>query len=71
MVGNESSVDIATPENLERLVEIGNNLLEKPVSRVNFETGQHEAIQGEGTNSEALTQFAKLLSQERKIRLAK
>ena len=68
MCGEESSVDIATKKNLERLVEIGNLLLQKPVSRVNLETGRYEAIENEGTNEEALTRFAKLLSEERKLR---
>ncbi|KAK2967545.1 hypothetical protein RJ640_030416, partial [Escallonia rubra] len=49
-------------------IQIGNKLLEKPVSRVNVETGVFEAVEGEGTNSEALTRFAKLLSDERKLR---
>ncbi|KAF9622477.1 hypothetical protein IFM89_031881, partial [Coptis chinensis] len=35
----ESSVDIATKENLDNLVVIGERLLKKPVSRVNLETG--------------------------------
>ncbi|KAL5557084.1 hypothetical protein UlMin_039320 [Ulmus minor] len=68
LIGNESSVDIATPENLQRLVEVGNKLLDKPVSRVNMETGIYEKIEGEGTNAEALSHFAKLLSEERKSR---
>ncbi|XP_059623825.1 patatin-like protein 3 [Cornus florida] len=66
--GNLSSVDIATKENLEGLVKIGENLLKKPVSRINMETGQFEAVEGEGTNEEALRHFAKLLSDERKFR---
>ncbi|KAF4380762.1 hypothetical protein F8388_017116 [Cannabis sativa] len=70
LVGAESSVDVATTENLQRLVEIGNKLLEKPISRVNLETGKYQPIQGEGTNAQALTHFAKLLSQERKLRLS-
>ncbi|KAM6591444.1 hypothetical protein CsatA_014049 [Cannabis sativa] len=69
LVGNESSVDIATTENLQRLVDIGTKLLEKPVSRVNLETGKYEIVEGEGTNAEALLNFAKLLSKERKSRL--
>nr|GMN23960.1 hypothetical protein TIFTF001_051336 [Ficus carica]GMN24152.1 hypothetical protein TIFTF001_051353 [Ficus carica] len=71
LIGDESSVDIATTENLQRLVEIGKKLLEKPVSRVCLETGRCEAIQGEDTNAEALTKFAKLLSEERKLRATK
>ncbi|XP_027078551.2 patatin-like protein 2 [Coffea arabica] len=70
LTGDASSVDVATTENMETLVQIGNSLLQKPVSRVNLETGRSEAVQGEGTNEEALTQFAKLLSDERKLRLA-
>ncbi|EXC24872.1 Patatin group A-3 [Morus notabilis] len=68
LTGNESSVDVSTEENLKRLVEIGKEMLEKPVSRVNLETGKYETAEGEGTNAEALTEFAKLLSEERKHR---
>ncbi|KAK3023971.1 hypothetical protein RJ639_042861 [Escallonia herrerae] len=68
LTGDAASVDIATKENMDALVQIGNKLLEKPVSRVNVETGMFEAVEGEGTNSEALTRFAKLLSDERKLR---
>ncbi|XP_062075389.1 patatin-like protein 2 [Humulus lupulus] len=69
LVGDESSVDMATTENLQRLVEIGNNLLKKPVSRVDLETGKCQTINGEGTNAQALTHFAKLLSDQRKLRM--
>ncbi|KAK4584543.1 hypothetical protein RGQ29_022312 [Quercus rubra] len=68
LTGDASSVDIATTENLQRLVEIGKELLKRPVSRVNLETGRFEKIEGEGTNEEALTYFAKLLAEERKRR---
>lgn len=70
LTGDASSVDIATTNNMEALAAIGNELLEKPVSRVNLDTGLFEPVVGEGTNSDALTRFAKLLSDERKIRLA-
>lgn len=70
LTGDASSFDVATTENLQDLVQIGNNLLKKPVSRMNLETGRSEVVQGEGTNEEALTQFAKMLSDERKLRLA-
>jgi hypothetical protein len=66
--GEAASVDIATRENLERLVEIGKELLKKPVSRVNLDTGMFEEIKDEGTNEEALTHFAQLLVEERKFR---
>ena len=53
-----------------RLEDIGKELLKKPVSRVNLETGRFEKIEGEGegTNEEALANFAKLLVEERKFR---
>ncbi|KAM7510349.1 hypothetical protein LguiB_009224 [Lonicera macranthoides] len=70
LTGDTSSVDVATTENLNALVEIGNKLLEKSVSRVNLETGMFEAVEGEGTNAEALTRFAQILSEERKLRQA-
>lgn len=68
LTGDTSSVDIATEENLNRLVEIGEALIKKPLSRVNLETGRFEEVKGEGTNEEALTRFAKLLCEERKLR---
>lgn len=54
LTGTVSSVDLATKENLDKLVEIGENLLKKPVSRVNLETGFFEPIENGGTNEEAL-----------------
>ncbi|KAG6508299.1 patatin-like protein 2 [Zingiber officinale] len=67
-----ASVDNSTKENLNNLVRIGENLLEKPVSRVNLETGQSEpVVDGKGgtkSNKERLVQFAKKLSNERKRR---
>jgi len=69
LTGDASSVDVATTENLQSLVEIGKELLKKPVSRVNLDTGKFEEIEGEGTNEEVLANFAKLLAEERKFRL--
>ncbi|KAJ9166201.1 hypothetical protein P3X46_020983 [Hevea brasiliensis] len=68
--GIESSVDIATRDNLENLVKVGERLLKKPVSKVNLETGTFEPT-NQGTNEEALKRFAKLLSQEKQVRLAR
>ncbi|KAF8405080.1 hypothetical protein HHK36_009977 [Tetracentron sinense] len=68
LTGDAASVDIATKENLLNLVQIGNDLLKKPVSRVNLETGKFEELQGAGTNEEALTRFAQRLSEERRLR---
>ncbi|KAF5176401.1 Patatin [Thalictrum thalictroides] len=64
----ESSADIATTENLNNLVQIGENLLKKPVSKMNLDTGVSEPVADGGTNEEALVRFAKLLSDERKLR---
>ncbi|KAG2635501.1 hypothetical protein PVAP13_2NG359203 [Panicum virgatum] len=71
--GTLSSVDVATKENLEKLASIGDALLKKPVSRVNLETGQMVPAyrSTEMTNEEALKRFAKLLSDERRIRWAR
>ncbi|KAE9457127.1 hypothetical protein C3L33_10966, partial [Rhododendron williamsianum] len=54
--------------NLDKLVKIGESLLKKPVSRVNLETGLSEPVKACGTNEEALKKFAKLLSDERRLR---
>ncbi|CAL4986537.1 unnamed protein product [Urochloa decumbens] len=68
LMGHTSSVDIATKENMEALIGIGKELLKKPVSRVNIDTGKYEAVAGEGTNEDALARFAMMLSEERKLR---
>ncbi|KAK1383320.1 Patatin [Heracleum sosnowskyi] len=70
LIGNTSSVDIATPNNMAALAKIGNKLLKKSVGRVNIEIGLFEPVVGEGSNAGALTRFAKLLCDERKVRLA-
>lgn len=56
MSGITSSVDIATKENLDDLVKIGEELLKKRVSRVNLDTGIFEPSNHE-TNEEALTRY--------------
>ncbi|KAL8110305.1 hypothetical protein AgCh_026144 [Apium graveolens] len=68
LTGTDSSVDISTKENLKKLVRIGENLLKKPVSRINLHNGAHEQVENSGTNEEELRRFAKLLSQERRLR---
>ncbi|GLU04309.1 hypothetical protein SLE2022_214630 [Rubroshorea leprosula] len=68
LTGKESSVDIATKKNLNKLVQIGENLLRKPVSRVNLETGLSEPVEKDVTNAEARKKFGKLLSDERMLR---
>ncbi|KAF8023120.1 hypothetical protein BT93_F0577 [Corymbia citriodora subsp. variegata] len=68
--GTVASVDIATKKNLNDLVRTGEALLKKPVSKVDLETGGGEAHNPE-TNEEALRRFAKMLSYERQLRLAR
>ncbi|KAK8571317.1 hypothetical protein V6N13_103449 [Hibiscus sabdariffa] len=65
-----ASVDISTEENLNNLVKTGKELLKKPVSRVNLETGKFEPIK-KYTNGEALIRLAKELSEEKAKRLRK
>uniref|UniRef100_A0A453IV79 Patatin n=1 Tax=Aegilops tauschii subsp. strangulata TaxID=200361 RepID=A0A453IV79_AEGTS len=69
--GDTSSVDVSTPENLNRLVEVGKALLKRSVCRVNVETGKTVPDDNRGTNEEELISFARMLSQERKARLQK
>ncbi|KAJ9674464.1 hypothetical protein PVL29_023797 [Vitis rotundifolia] len=66
--GTDASVDVTTKENLGNLVKIGETLLKKPVSRVNLETGLSVPVENGGTNEEALKRFAKLLSDEKRLR---
>ncbi|KAJ0086409.1 hypothetical protein Patl1_09007 [Pistacia atlantica] len=65
LTGNESSMDIATKKNLESLVGIGERLLKKPVTKVNFETRVCEPCH-KGTNEEALISFAEILSKDKR-----
>ncbi|EOA17978.1 hypothetical protein CARUB_v10006413mg [Capsella rubella] len=66
--GDLGSVDISTEKNMEGLIEVGEALLKKRVSRVNLETGHYQPISDNVTNEEALKRFAKVLSDERKLR---
>ncbi|KAH0971412.1 hypothetical protein GBA52_023568 [Prunus armeniaca] len=66
--GNLASADKATQENLENLVEVGNQLLQKPISTMDLDTGLYEPVENGGTNQQALQRFAKLLSDEKKLR---
>lgn len=68
--GELSSVDVSTKSNLEQLVAVGEELLKKPVSRVNLDTGAVYAVDEE-TNEDALRRFARQLSEERHLRLLK
>eukprot|EP00256_Glycine_max_P066499 XP_025981094.1 patatin-like protein 2 isoform X2 [Glycine max] len=68
LIGDMSSVDMATEKNLNDLVKVGESLLKKPVSKVNLKTGVYEPVKSYETNEEALKGFAKILSQERRLR---
>ncbi|CAN6206107.1 unnamed protein product [Urochloa humidicola] len=68
--GTAATVDVATEENMEELVRIGEGMLGKTVSRVDMETGKPVPVPEEGTNADALARFAKKLSDERKARAA-
>nr|GME14954.1 patatin-like protein 1 [Ipomoea batatas] len=70
LTGALSSMDEATKENLGNLVRVGENLLRKPVFKVDIHTGEYKPVNNGGTNMEALQKFAKLLSDERKLRLS-
>lgn len=52
---------------MKRLEEIGMKLLKEQVSRVDLETGRFQKIEGGDTNEEALADFAKQLSQQKKL----
>ncbi|XP_061341407.1 patatin-like protein 3 [Gastrolobium bilobum] len=69
--GDLTSADIATKENLDNLVKVGEQLLKKTVARINLDTGLYEPVQDKGTNEEELKRFAKSLSEERKLRKSK
>ncbi|KAG8375430.1 hypothetical protein BUALT_Bualt10G0099200 [Buddleja alternifolia] len=68
LTGVTSSVDVTTKQNLNDLVNIGQNLLKAQVSRVNLQTGNSDPIPNGGTNEDALKKFAKILSDEQKLR---
>ncbi|KAF3339438.1 hypothetical protein FCM35_KLT16909 [Carex littledalei] len=67
--GTAASMDNSSNQNLLKLVQIGNGLLKKPVSRVNLENGNIEPLLNGGSNEEELIRFAKILSDERRMRL--
>lgn len=62
-----SSLDRATNENLKELSEAGEGLLQNNVSRVDLQTGKFVPF-SKKTNEEALKDFAKKLSKEKKDR---
>ncbi|KAI5665926.1 hypothetical protein M9H77_15779 [Catharanthus roseus] len=69
LTGVVSSVDVSTKENMNNLKKVGEGLLQKPACRVNLNTGAYEPL--DHSNMEALKRFAKLLSDEKKLRDSK
>ncbi|MED6150822.1 hypothetical protein PIB30_076222 [Stylosanthes scabra] len=55
--GDLSSVDVATEKNLNDLVKVGEALLKRPISKVNFTTGLYESANHHETNEEALKRY--------------
>lgn len=49
-----SSVDMSTNTNMENLIKVGEDLLKKPVMRVDIDTGDSQPIESGFTNMEAL-----------------
>ncbi|XP_054780266.1 patatin-1-Kuras 2-like [Prosopis cineraria] len=64
------SSDDASEENMDKLEEVGQNLLNQPVKRMNVDTFVPEET-GEGTNAEALDKLAQILYEENIRRLGK
>ncbi|KAJ0614561.1 putative patatin-like phospholipase domain, Acyl transferase/acyl hydrolase/lysophospholipase [Helianthus annuus] len=65
--GELATLDLATQENLENLVKVGEELLKKPVTRVNLGTGICEPYH-HTTNEMALIKLATILHNEKNVR---
>ncbi|MFS7952378.1 putative patatin-like phospholipase domain, Acyl transferase/acyl hydrolase/lysophospholipase [Helianthus anomalus] len=65
--GDLASMDLATQENLQNLVNVGEKLLKKPVTRMNLGTGICEPYH-HTTNEMALKKFAAILHKEKIVR---
>ncbi|ESR55953.1 Patatin [Citrus sinensis] len=64
----EASTDNSMKDNRENLEKIGKDLMKKPVSAVNSETGLYEPMEERGTYEDALCELAQRLSEERRFR---
>lgn len=64
------SIDVATEENMNNLINVAKVLLKEPVARMNWYTGLYTAgSNDETTNEQELVRLAKILSNERRLRL--
>ncbi|KAJ8430011.1 hypothetical protein Cgig2_008450 [Carnegiea gigantea] len=54
LTGTAASTDVSTEKNMQDLVKIAQELLNKPVSRVDIETGVYMPVPNLGTNADAL-----------------
>ncbi|KAI5061224.1 hypothetical protein GOP47_0023729 [Adiantum capillus-veneris] len=64
------TLDNVASDNIQKLRDIGEKLLDMPVTNVNVESGDTFVERGLGTNKEALIRFAKELSKEYRARLS-
>ena len=55
--GDAPSVDKATKKNLDNLVKIGEELLKKPLARVDLDTGRIQQACNNETNEQALIRY--------------
>ncbi|XP_010437269.1 PREDICTED: patatin-like protein 1 isoform X2 [Camelina sativa] len=66
--GDVSVMDLATKSNLENLVKVGEKILSSRVVQMNIDTGAYEPVPENINNDEQLKRYAKILSDERKLR---
>ncbi|XP_057962409.1 patatin-like protein 2 [Malania oleifera] len=65
---NETAVDDSSGDHLKKLESYGNDLLDRPLSRVNLDTGLFEPVPNGGKNKDALKKLAIRLSEIKKKR---
>lgn len=61
-------MDDTNKSNMQKLIEVGEKLLERQVYRTDWETSKYGPVKGAGTNKEALTKLAQQLVAERRRR---
>ncbi|MCO5588357.1 hypothetical protein L7F22_042312 [Adiantum nelumboides] len=62
--GDVVSIDNIQRSNMDNLIQISEKLLNRDVNLPDIDTGKYVSHPGRGTNKEALTRFAKVLSEE-------